>query len=372
MHLLAFVSRVSSDIITPALDHRFNVGRITLLCHEAELGYAYDIAGVCRSQHLPVAVETLPADSQPLALRQRLGELLQSPGCLNLSAASPVQAALAYEIARKRRLPVMALDHMQDRLIWLDAGAAPAPPGGSDIADGLLLEDYFALYGCRVRGTRYRLRQRDAGLERLAAGLAQRAASFPHELSLLNRLCNELDARQFSRRLLPRSEHVLRNWLQQSSMVEFDHIGHMRCKDAPARLFLSGGWLEIWLLALVARMAPHMPISDAASGIKVSHQGVENEYDVAVMCNNQLFLIECKTTAPASPRQRGVGLENLFKLDSAARLGGLDAQAMLVSLYPPTSSEASRARVQAIATLSGHGLHQADDTLRRWLLGKLA
>lgn len=370
MHLFAFVSHMTSDIITPALDRRFEVGRVSLLCHESDLGYAYDIAGVCRSQHLPVTVETLPADNQPLVLQQRLRELLQAPACLNLSAASPVQAALAYEIARKRHLPVMALDHAHDRLIWLGAADPSAPPGGSDIADGLSLEDYFALYGCRVREARYRLRQRDVRLEQLAAGLAQRAASFPHELSLLNRLCNELDARQFSRRLLPRSEHFLRNWLQQSGMVSFDHIGHMRCRDAPSRLFLSGGWLEVWLLALVARMAPHMPISDAASGIKVSHQGVENEYDVAVMCNNQLFLIECKTTAPASPRLRGVGLENLFKLDSAVRLGGLDAQAMLVSLYPPTSSEANRARVQQIATLSGSGLRQADDSLRRWLLGR--
>lgn len=372
MHLFAFVDHVLSDIVTPALDRRFDVSRVTLLCQESELGFAYDIAGVCRNQHLPVEVVVLPPDSQPLALHQRLGELLHPPACVNLSAASPVQAALAFELAHKRRLPVMVLERRHDRLVWLSGGEQQAVNAGTDVADGLMLEDYFALYGCRVRETRYRLRQRNPQLEQLSAALAARAAGFPHELSLVNRLCNELDARQFSRRLLPRSEHFLRNWLQQSGMVTFDNIGHMRCRDAPSRLFLSGGWLEIWLLSLVARLAPYMPISDAASGIKISHQGVENEYDVAVLCNNQLFLIECKTTVPASPHHRGVGLDNLFKLDSAAKLGGLDAQAMLVSLYPPTASELSRARVQGIATLAGEGLRHADDSLRRWLLGRLS
>ncbi|WP_174874582.1 Card1-like endonuclease domain-containing protein [Vogesella oryzae] len=371
MHLFAFVDRVVTDIITPALDRRFAVTRVSLLCQETELGLAYDIAGVCRSQQLPVEVVTVPPDNQPLALRQRLSELLHGPLCLNLSAASPVQAALAFELARQRQLPVMALDHRRDRLIWLSGGEQQPLRSGSDIADGLALEDYFALYGCRLRGTRYRLWQRDLRLETLAAGLAARAATHPHELTLLNRLCNELDARQFSRRLLPRSEHFLRHWLQQSGMVMFDNIGHLRCNDAPARLFLSGGWLEIWLLSLVARMAPHLPVSDAAVGVKVSHRGVENEYDVAILCNNQLFLVECKTTAPASLGQHGIGLDNLFKLDSAARLGGLDAQAMLVSLYPPTVSEYSRAKGQGIATLAGEALLQADDTLRRWLLGRL-
>ena len=70
MHLLAFVNRVESDIITPALDRRFGVNQVSLLCHRSELGLATDIAGVCRSLHLPASVVTLAADTQPLALRQ--------------------------------------------------------------------------------------------------------------------------------------------------------------------------------------------------------------------------------------------------------------------------------------------------------------
>ena len=367
MHLLAFVDHVESDIITPALDRRFGIHQVSLLCPRSALGLATDIAGVCRSQHLAVTVVTVPPDSQPLALRQQLAALAQGAVAFNISAASPVQAALAYDLARERHLPLMSVEAKTDRLIWLLGGEHTRVHSGSDIADGLTLEAYFALYGSRIEHVHYRLSQRHARLEALAAGLAELAVARPQALSLLNRLCNELDARQYSRRPLPRGERALRAWLDGCGLVSFDPLGHMRCQDASARFFLGGGWLEVWLLAEVASLLPALPISDAAVGVKINHDDVANEYDVAVLCNNRLFLVECKTTAPTSLHHRGVGLDNLFKLDSAASLGGLHARAMLATLYPPTDSEIARAEAQGIALLYGSMLLQARQTVRQWL-----
>lgn len=367
MHLLAFVSRVLSDIITPALDRRFEVQRVSLLCRPGDLGLAYDIAGVCRNVHVTVNVVVLPPDGQPLALRQRLKELVQGAVCFNLSGASPVQAALAYELARAHHLPVLAIDHETDRLIWLSGGEHSRLHSGSEIHEGLSLEAYFGLYGSKVIGSHYRLERRNPHHEQLAYALAQRAAHRPKAVSLLNRLCNELDEEQFSRHPLPAAEHELQQWLADSGMVTFKPDGYFRCVDARARFFLAGGWLEVWLLASVAALQGVLPLCDAAVGVKVSHDGVENEYDVAIICNNRLFLIECKTIAATGQQQRGVGVENLFKLDSAASLGGLDARAMLASLYPPTDSEISRAQVQGIALLYGEQLLQSTERLREWL-----
>ncbi len=367
MHLLAFVNRVESDIITPALDRRFGVNQVSLLCHRSELGLATDIAGVCRSLHLPASVVTLAADTQPLALRQQLAALAQGAVAFNISAASPVQAALAYDLARERQLPLMSIAPHSDRLIWLLGGEHTGLRTGSDIADGLTLAAYFALYGSRIEHIHYRLAQRPQRLEALAAGLAALAAQRPAALSLLNRLCNDLDTRQYSRHPLPRGERALRHWLASCGLVEVDQAGHVRCHDASVRFFLGGGWLEVWLLSQVAALQPALPISDAAVGVKVVHDGVANEYDVAILCNNQLYLVECKTTAPTALHQRGIGLDNLFKLDSAASLGGLHAHAMLATLYPATDSEAARAQAQGIALLSGPALARAQPVLRQWL-----
>lgn len=369
MHLLAFVDHVVSDIITPALDRRFGVERVTLLCHRPDLGFAYDVAGVARNAHLPVAVEVIPPDHQPLALQQRLAELAQGVCCFNLSAASPVQAALAYEVARQQQLPVMSVDHATDRLIWLSGGERVAVGNGTDIADGLSLEGYFGLYGSRVVGMHYRLSTRQPRLEALASDLAQWAVRHPRDVSTLNRLCNELAADGYSRRPLPRGEQSLHDWLAATGMVSFRHGGHMRCHDARARFFLAGGWLEVWLLSRVAELAGHLPISDAAVGVKISHDGVENEFDVALISNNRLFLIECKTTAATGLHHRGVGVDHLFKLDSAATLGGLDAHAMLASLYPPSESERARAQTQGIALLAAPDFPRARAFLEEWLRG---
>lgn len=368
VHLLAFVDHVVSDIISPALDRRFGIERVSLLCQQPDLALAFDIAGVCRNLQLAVTVETLPPDSQPLALRQRLQALAQGAVCFNISAASPVQAALAYDLARVRHLPLMSIEPQQDRLIWLLGGEHSTLLNGADIADGLTLEAYFGLYGSRIETLHYRLNRRNPRHEALAHDLALRAASHPKELSLLNRLCTELDEEQYSRRPLSGGEHHLRQWLEASAMVEFRPGGHMRCVDGRTRFFLAGGWLEVWLLSQLALLVPQLPISDAAVGVKISHRGVENEYDVALLCNNQLFLIECKTIAPAGPNHHGVGLENLFKLDSAASLGGLNARAMLASLYPASNSESDRAHAQQIAMLSGAQFMHAREHLREWLL----
>lgn len=368
MHLLAFVDHVVSDIITPALDPRFDIDRVTLLCHRAHLDLAFDILGVCQKLHLSAAVETLPADSQPLALRQRLQELVQGGVCFNISAASPVQAALAYDLAREHRLPLMAVEHDNDRLIWLLGGESSRLHSGTEIAEGLSLEAYFALYGSRILAIHYRLERRSPRHEQLARDLAEHAALRPKSLSLLNRLCNDLDEQQFSQHPLSSGEHVLYDWLLASGMVEFRDSGHMRCLDPRARFFLAGGWLEVWLLSQVAELAQILPVSDAAVGVKISHHNVENEYDVAILCNNHLYLIECKTAAPTSFQQRGVGLENLFKLNSVAGLGGLHAKAMLASLYVPTESEVGRAESQRITLLAGPQLRQAREYLREWLM----
>lgn len=367
MHLLAFVSHVASDIITPALDSRFGIQRVSLLCQRDDLALAYDIAAVCRNLHLTASVIILPPDSQPLALRQRLAELIQGAVTFNISAATPVQAAFAYELARQRHLPVLSVEPRHDRLIWLSGGEHSPLHNGSEIADGLSLEGYFGLYGSSVLAMHYRLQRRNPHYETLAAALASRAASHPRDLSLLNRLCNEIDAAQYSEKSLPPGEGSLREWLEQCGLVNVNEGGHVRCNDARARFFLAGGWLEVWMLAQVASLAAILPISDAAVGVKISHNGVENEYDVAILCNNHLYLVECKTVAPTSHHQRGVGLDNLFKLDSAANLGGLHARAMLASLYPPTESEAGRAQVQGIAMLYGAQLPQAAAYLQEWL-----
>ena len=124
----------------------------------------------------------------------------------------------------------------------------------------------------------------------------------------------------------------------------------------------------MWLLVQVAALQGEFHIQDAACGVKiVSSDGVANEYDLAMLANNQLYLAECKAILPKNPKN--IGMDVIFKLDSVSQLGGLQSEAMLVVLGAPSLAEMERADLQQLEIVSGKELPQMREKLRRWIKG---
>ncbi len=81
--------------------------------------------------------------------------------------------------------------------------------------------------------------------------------------------------------------------------------------------FLTGGWLEIFVWALLARHSDALGIWDVRLGLEVSRCGDQsgNDFDVAFMHNHGLSMIECKSGSQGHDR----GGDVLYKIEAVTR-----------------------------------------------------
>lgn len=368
MHLIAFVDDILSDIITPALDPRFQIKRVTLFCEDDNHHETDHVAAVARRAGLEVITQPIQPDWDMDAVREHLTSAINkspSRSLINLSAATPLQAAVAQEVALIRQIPAFVIHPEKDTLIWLTPVPEEHPAEDTDINNSLSLEHYFGLFGHEVSQYQYRLNSRDADLEELAGQMALLALSSPNSIHEINWASSEMDENYVSLRRVT-NNHKLKEFINRSGIAALKPDGRIDFRNATSRVFLGGGWLEIWLLAEAAALKSEFQIHDAACGIKITaHEGVSNEYDLAMLVNNQLYLVECKTVS--TQKKSGVGQDVIFKLDSVSQLGGLDAHAMLVTLNSPTPNEQTRADLQELEIINGKQLLKIRQRLRDWI-----
>lgn len=372
MHLISFLDRQSVDVISPALDHQFRIGRVTILCEPEHLADARHSARLLRQRALQVFVVPIGEAWRPASITETLDRILAvrpEPCLINLSCANGMQAAVAQCYASRHGLPSFVIQPADDQLIWIDGLPTNYVADGEAIADSLKLEECFALFGHPWLACQYRLGQRDHGREVMARQLLQLAIDDPGAIRLLNLAGAQLQDGYLSQPLRPPIPPGLLSLIQESGWASWQDDVRIDFRSAETRAFLCGGWLELAVFCEVVALAQAgLPLQDAACGVRIGMpDGVSNEYDLALLANNQLYLVECKTVLNA--RQRSVGMDVLFKLDSVSQLGGLEAEAMLITLNQPTAAESQRARAQALEIIAGPDLANLRERLHAWLAG---
>ncbi|WP_432721525.1 DUF1887 family CARF protein [Jeongeupia wiesaeckerbachi] len=371
MHLLCPLDTVQSDIITPALDRVFGIRHMTIAAHRHRLDAAAAVAETAAAAQIGCDIIELSSEDSPSLLRGALAQIINDAGMptlINLSGASPILAALAQEVALLRQVPSFVIHPERDTLVWLNHLPNVTPEQGYNIADRLTLDGYFGLFGCEIIEASVDLKHRNPQLEKLARHMAWFASRDSRQLYSLMQHVIRADENGLTAPL-PRELQPYLMPIEQAGLVTLLHGGELKLHDAQALRYLNGGWLEYWLFAEAASLIGQCPIHDLACGVQIITQdGVKNEYDLALLCNNQLYLVECKTQQPEN-RQTGLGVGNnvLFKLDSVSHLSELDARAMLVSVSRPTEHEVHRADEQDIEIVCGHDLVNLRERLRDWL-----
>ncbi|SDI75155.1 protein of unknown function [Propionivibrio dicarboxylicus] len=370
MHLISFVDDIRPEIVTPALDPQFRISQVTLFCEDEKRRDATHVAEEIRHAKLPVNTLPIRPEWDVQAVHERLSSVISlspAPCLINLSAATPLQAAIAQQVALRHNVASFVIHPEEDRLLWLTPPPSAQPAEDASIADTLDLERYFGLYGIELVECKYRLGNRDSKLEKLSCELMDIAIRQPEAIHTLNRLGAGMDKNFVSRLHIPVEQKELKDFISRCAIACRTSDDRIDFGDAETRFFLCGGWLEVWLLYQVAQLRDEFDIHDAASGVKiVSNETVRNEYDLAMLVNNQLFLVECKTVVQKG-QGGGVGMDVLFKLDSVSQLGGLHAHAMLISLSVATADEVSRATLQGLALINGKELHNIRERLRHWI-----
>ncbi|AMX03647.1 Card1-like endonuclease domain-containing protein [Microbulbifer thermotolerans] len=93
---------------------------------------------------------------------------------------------------------------------------------------------------------------------------------------------------------------------------------------------------------------------------------MKNELDLALLYDNRLHIIECKTRHYNAEEEDAA--EALYKLATLVRqLGGIRARAMLVSHYPLNKADRRRAEVLDIQVVDGRNVRDFRSRLCQWL-----
>ena len=99
------------------------------------------------------------------------------------------------------------------------------------------------------------------------------------------------------------------------------------------RKFCGGGWFEDYVFDIAKEIKKEysQQIQDVALNVKFNKGQSPNEIDIAILCNNVLYAIECKTVN--FPYQQKDGKDIVYKLDSLKEIGGLNTKLALVSYF---------------------------------------
>lgn len=366
--------------LTPVLDERFRPQRVIMLVSDGMQTNAAALENVYRP--IGIKVERYPV-ADPWDI-MHISQLIESvvlehldrhPGegiALNATGGTKLMSMAAFDIFRQLDLPIFYVHPEQDRLIWLHPEKSTV-----DLTDRIKLREYLIAYGAtdirqiHKTGVESKIRE-------LTATLVQHIRHYAPALGSLNYLAAQAENAQLRSPDIGRELNSNHNFW---ALVElFEHAGLVSKQGSAlvfaeenARFIVNGGWLELHAYACCLNLKKQLNIQDVSRGIEVERtQGarkVLNELDVALLKNNRLHLLECKTKRYSGQNiKHDEGAEVLYKLDSLKDLlGGLQARAMLVSFRELNKHNKARADELKIDYCCHHDLKFLQEKLHAWL-----
>lgn len=287
---------------------------------------------------------------------------------LNATGGTKPMSIAAFGIFRELDLPIFYVHPELDRVIWLHPKDRPS----LDLADRLKLEPFLHAHGTSIKGSIERRglddRQRD-----ICHYLIEEIDRFSRPLSALNWLASSAEQGLRSR---PLTELSHRDPDLDLLIDRFEANGFLALKNdrlvftsEEDRFFTNGGWLELHAYDICAGLRKEGgKLQDLARNINVERtqrgQTIPNEIDLAALLDNRLYLLECKAKRWDA---KGPGAEALYRLDSLTDLlGGLKAQAMLISYQSLPDHDRRRAADLRIEVCAGRDLQRLGEKLRGW------
>lgn len=366
---LCLVSTQQVANLTPIFDLEQPPQQVLLLTSERLKQHAAWLQQVLQQQKIQVEIVALDDPYDCDQVKQRVESLLERQDLgniiLNVTAGTKIMSLAAYEVFRQRKLPVFYVHPRKDLLIPLLPSGPPR-----ELPDQLRLEEFFQVHGYQVTSLRRKTVARSR--QQLGERLVEQVSLFSQALGPLNYLAGTAENRSTlkSDRIPKRAWDAngfkpLVDLLVVEGLLRVDN-DHFIFSSEEDRFFVNGGWLEEYLFSRIDRIRNRFKIQDSAMSVQVkSASGTKNEIDVAILHNNQLFLIECKTRRFRG--NQGAGSKALYRMDSLKIMGGITAQAMLASYRRLTSSHHRRAADLKIYLVVGDELLTIEQRLEEWL-----
>lgn len=369
---LILVSAQAVPNLTPVLDESFKPQTVILLVSPDMQRRADDLERVIKKYGVktqrwdikdPWDIEYLYTQILKLLEQQNT---LDGSLALNATGGTKPMSIAAYRAFQELQQPIFYVHPEQGRVIWL----YPPAQQPHKLASRIKLPDFLQAYGATIiqQGSQLGVQ---ASIRELTATLVAQVDDFQHALAQLNYWANQAE-KQLSV-AMQNFQPDAAFWALVDLFEQADYLsvhGHtLRFPNESARFFVNGGWLEHYVYGVCLTIKKACAIQDIGRGIEVEryHQqrAIRNELDIALLKDNRLYLLECKTQTFA---RQSAGAPTLYKLDTLKDLlGGLQARAMLISFNELNTYDRQRAGDLNIRLCSYHDLPRLPEMLQTWL-----
>ncbi len=392
---ICLVSEEALPNINPALadfdDNKyFPPRRVILMCDRDHLTQARYQKAVLLDHDIQVDIHTIDQGMSPIDIVSLAGQVTsvfdtltpeeKKAVVLNATGGDKALSLAAVSVFMRNNLPAFIVDTENDRMVWLNGSER----GGFDIPDKANLEDVFSSHGFRIitpEPVRYHL---EDNLLRLGEKMARNVDKFSKVIGFFNGYMSKakeikgvFKTGSISQKLRENTDftHMV-DCFCETGLVWWDK-DQLVFQGHEAARFLRGGWFELYAYAVIDQLrdewretAYPVQIGDLASGINIeAPTGARNEIDVAFLCNNRLYLIECKTGYfDPDSHPSGPASTMLYKLDWLRDLGAPTSKTAIFSYRPIPEHDLDRAKQMKIDIVAGgHDVTHLRGFLEHWI-----
>jgi hypothetical protein len=368
IHLI-LISAQSIPNITPILDERFRPDQVIMLLSESMKTKADHLELVYKPRGIKVSRWPIEDAWDIVHIRERVTELLAEfkdfDIVLNATCGTKLMSIAAYEVFRVAGKPIFYIHPNKDHLIWMYPQDLPSV----DLRDKIKLKEYFLSYGATQVKENYK-DDVSSGMRKLTQEIINNIKLYAPELSTLNRYARKRNTLRSETIATKQSDAFwqLVALFQQAGLLESRNV-QLIFKDEASRFLVNGGWLEMYAYACCLNLQERLGIQDIACGVSVHRltkgRSSSNELDIALLKDNRLYLLECKT---GNIEKNSKGAETLYKLDSIkGSLAGIQAKSMLVSFNPIKADNLGRAKEYNIEICCSEDLKFLEKRIVSWL-----
>lgn len=374
--LVVMLGADRADSVSPVLDGRFPLERVRVLHPPGAAAEAERLARLVAHAPVEVVCTELIHSLRMQALREQLRDICAecAPGAtaLNVSGVPSLLAVPASQIFAGAGHAVLAVEPDSDTVLWLSA-----PETGEfqsfNVADRLTLPDYLAAHGLEWHSARATLRRPEDRLDRSARYIAQLACRSGNALRTMSRLACDAGSAGLTAPLPPRTDarslHDFARHLVDRGLARLGERGRLAFSGETERIFVAGGWFEHLIFMAGRALARTGQIQDAAAAVQIRlSPALLMEWDVALLANNALYVIECKARGPRWARS-GLGTQVVHKLDAEGRMKGLVSHSMLATIFPMAPDDTERAALHRVQMLCLTETNNVGAVLARWTAG---
>ncbi|TPE48588.1 DUF1887 family protein [Maribrevibacterium harenarium] len=287
----------------------------------------------------------------------------------NLSAGEPVSVLGLYHFALQQQLPTYLIDD-EDFQHWLP----PSTRQPIEVENQASLKYYFKAHQISLEKSGL-----DMPITAELRALTNLWASYPADYDTfrgLNYLAGSASPNfgdhagtysvNYSNKQHGKDVQLLFSDLEKAGLATVADE-HITLASEAAKVYCNGGWLELYVYDQVRALRERVPeIQDVRLGLEIRYpEGIKNELDVVFLADNQLHLIEVKTSYLSNKIADANAI--VYKLEALANALGADVKGMVISLFDLPGGTINRAGLYDIHVVSGNQIPQLQYHLKHWI-----